>query len=113
MNVRKALLLCSKLLKAKAKSDPESTVRVDTETMKCAQVAKQIEDMADLVYTKLDTKNIRIVVMCDSCKHCKRYRKGHGQKIKRMYMCQKYGVEVKPDFWCKDGEEKNAQNIPE
>ena len=105
MNVKSALLLCSKLLKREAKANPESTVRIGTETMKCAHAAKQVEEAAALVYTKLDTANIRIVILCNECKHCKRYKKGHGDSIKRMYMCQKHGVEVKPDFWCRDGEE--------
>ena len=104
MNVRSALLFCAKELRERAKKDITSTVTIDREKIKCVTAAQQIEDLAELVYTKLDTAHIRVVTRCKECRYYKRFRSKKNPKSVR-YLCTLQNCARDPDFYCANGKE--------
>lgn len=105
MNVKATLLFCAKELKNRAKADISSTVRINGETLKCFVAAQKIEEMAEMVYTKLDTSSIRMVTLCKDCAHYKRFRSKKSPK-KVTYLCELDKTTRDPDFYCKNGLER-------
>lgn len=105
MNVKATLLFCAKELRERAKKDISSTVVIDKERLKCYTAAQKIEEMAELIYTKLDTSSIRMVTLCKNCKHYKRFKSKKTGKVK--YLCDIDMQAKRPDFYCADGEEND------
>lgn len=104
MNVKATLLFCAKELKERAKKDISSTVTINKETMKCFVAAQKIEEMAELIYSRLDTSSIRVVTMCKDCKHYKRFKSKKNPKLVRR-LCEFDKQERDPSFYCAKGEE--------
>lgn len=105
MNVKATLLFCAKELRARAKKDMSSEVTIDREKLKCYVAAQKIEEMAELIYTKLDTSSIRMVTLCKNCKHYRKFKNRKTRQVK--YLCELDKLHKDPDFYCAKGKEED------
>lgn len=51
-------------------------------------------------------KDFTVVVRCKDCEHC--YYASNRAPSERTYACDKHGIDVKPDWFCADGEKEDG-----
>ena len=106
MNVKGAHLVCAKLLRQKARQNPDGVITVEGKKFKYLEAAEELERMCEWVCPTLDTECIKKIVLCKSCKHYKRYRKKGAVWPVVKTLCELDKVERRPDYFCGNGIEK-------
>lgn len=105
MNLKEAFSICVKLLREKAKENPEGSIPVGGKRIYYAQAAQEMKRVCEWTYPELRTGSIQRVVHCEDCTFYKRYRKKSSPKREVKRMCSIDHIERSPDFFCKNGME--------
>lgn len=109
MNLKAVLELAEKAYCKKAKENPAGKIKASGESVLYSDAAKELRKVASFVYPCLDTKDVCQIVRCEKCKYYKKYRKKGSIKRIVKCLCSIDKIEREPDFYCKNGVEKDDQ----
>lgn len=79
---------------------------VKDESVSVTQLINELTKMMGWLYKDLNTDDIEKVVRCYNCKYYRKYKKKRSLKSETFYACSLDKAKRRPDFFCKDGDNR-------